>query len=166
MPGYGKRTSTLSFVSREETLQERRVHGAKAVLTWAFLLTFLKTIRRISGKRLMKIRRIIASQVDKEVTICANTKYILCCFRKGLEEKIRDKYFQILHMAMAVFPLGGFPRKIQTRGFIGQHFKCGCICSPLNTQEYTQPDCHTCAPGFCFHVAPSSASPSTACKLL
>lgn len=42
----------------------------------------------ISGKRLMKIKRNIASQVDAEDIRWANTKYILCCFKKGLDGKI------------------------------------------------------------------------------
>lgn len=54
---------------------------------WFFSLIFFKTIRRISGKRLIKIRRIIASHVETEVSIWANTKYILCCFKKGLKKK-------------------------------------------------------------------------------
>lgn len=29
----------------------------------------------------------MANQVDTEDSICANTKYILCCLRKGLEWK-------------------------------------------------------------------------------
>lgn len=54
---------------------------------WFFSFIFFKTIRRISGKRLIKIRRIIASHVETEVSIWANTKYILCCFKKGLKKK-------------------------------------------------------------------------------
>lgn len=56
---------------------------------WFFSFIFFKTIRRISGKRLIKIRRIIASHVETEVSMWANTKYILCCFKKGLKTKQR-----------------------------------------------------------------------------
>lgn len=63
------------------------------VLTLALLLlTFFKTIRRISGKRLINIRRIMANHVDTEDSIWANTKYILCCLRKGLEWKENTKW--------------------------------------------------------------------------
>lgn len=70
---------------------------------WLFSFIFFKTIRRISGKRLIKIRRIIASHVETEVSIWANTKYILCCFKKGLKKK-RYKHILVNTVSHTSFP--------------------------------------------------------------
>lgn len=55
------------------------------------VLIFFRTISKISGYKLIKIRRIIASQIETDVSKWENTKYIRCCLRNGLKDEEKNK---------------------------------------------------------------------------
>lgn len=46
-----------------------------------------RTTKRSSGSRLRRMRMMITSQADTELSMLANTKYKRCCFKNGLENK-------------------------------------------------------------------------------